>query len=680
MIVNLAPLPGMSQGTATAGVVDTAAAASAASASASSTSSATSATAAAESSSSAANSASAAASSANAAATSATSAGGSATTATTQAGISTAQATSATGSLNALLAKYIGASASDPAVDGAGNALTAGATYFSTAVGRFKTYNGSAWVVAPATVLPTSGVPTSVTGADGDFAYDNTAGVMYGPRAAGVWPTGRSLVGPQGTTAVVNASIYATTAAGIAATTNGQFFAVQPSLYAGLAVDIYKNNSGAAVYQFSQVSAGTGQTIDTSYTKESGWIAAIKDAVGRGLALCDNTSQWAGKFVKAGGWFVSTQDPNGYQTISPGPIGGATFDGSYTKESGFLATLKDAAGRLGWGLRTDNKMCGNFVDVVFPMQTTFDPFSGRQSISYLGGLLSSSILCVGDSLTAGTGGSSPYFGYPGFLATLYPSRTITTLAIGGQTSTQILKRIGFVSFTISLSSTTMTTGANSVSAIDGAAPASATSVLSTPATPATYSIAGTVWNVHGTLTRTATGTSPTFAETYTFTPDAGAVLPAYCLAGATFIPDARAQVANSVASFWTGRNDLSTPATVIANDATIAATMNTGRYIVFGVHNGATESVGTGNYANIMTINNSRAAMFGARFFDVRRYLIDNAVAICAANSITMLDTTYRAQDRLPTDLLYTDGLHLIQAAYNALATQEAAMVAALGD
>ncbi|MEN9360648.1 MAG: hypothetical protein RL095_2183, partial [Verrucomicrobiota bacterium] len=49
------------------------------------------------------------------------------------------------------------------------------------------------------TVLTTSGAPSAGAGTDGDFAYDPTAKIMYGPKASGAWPAGVSLQGPQGT-------------------------------------------------------------------------------------------------------------------------------------------------------------------------------------------------------------------------------------------------------------------------------------------------------------------------------------------------------------------------------------------------------------------------------------------------------------------------------------------------
>jgi len=48
------------------------------------------------------------------------------------------------------------------------------------------------------TVLSGSGAPGGGVGANGDFFIDTTGWVIYGPKAAGAWPAGASLVGPAG--------------------------------------------------------------------------------------------------------------------------------------------------------------------------------------------------------------------------------------------------------------------------------------------------------------------------------------------------------------------------------------------------------------------------------------------------------------------------------------------------
>jgi hypothetical protein len=128
-----------------------------------------SATAASTSASNAASSASTATTQATNASNSATSASGSASTATTQAtnaaNSATASANSATSaaasaaSAAALLDnfddRYLGAKASDPALDNDGNALLLGALYFNTTDGVMKVYTASGWIAASSASVAT---------------------------------------------------------------------------------------------------------------------------------------------------------------------------------------------------------------------------------------------------------------------------------------------------------------------------------------------------------------------------------------------------------------------------------------------------------------------------------------------------------------------------------------------
>lgn len=50
------------------------------------------------------------------------------------------------------------------------------------------------------TVLNGSGAPSNSLGVNGDFYCDTTALSWYGPKAAGVWPAGVSIIGPTGPT------------------------------------------------------------------------------------------------------------------------------------------------------------------------------------------------------------------------------------------------------------------------------------------------------------------------------------------------------------------------------------------------------------------------------------------------------------------------------------------------
>ena len=137
--------------------------------------------------------------SASNAATSESNAAASASTATTQAGIATTQAgnaatsaTAAAGSASAAAAsaasaataldsfddRYLGTKASDPTLDNDGNALVAGALYFSTSQNIMKVYDGASWIAATSAgntsllryrYVATSG-QTTFSGADSNAA------------------------------------------------------------------------------------------------------------------------------------------------------------------------------------------------------------------------------------------------------------------------------------------------------------------------------------------------------------------------------------------------------------------------------------------------------------------------------------------------------------------------------
>ena len=134
---------------------ETNAAASASAAATSETNAASSAAAAAASEAGVAADAAAAASSASAAATSASNAATSETNAANSASAASGSATSAANSAAAAAAsfdsfddRYLGVKASDPTLDNDGNALVAGALYFSSSENIMKVYDGASWIAA----------------------------------------------------------------------------------------------------------------------------------------------------------------------------------------------------------------------------------------------------------------------------------------------------------------------------------------------------------------------------------------------------------------------------------------------------------------------------------------------------------------------------------------------------
>lgn len=156
----------------------------------------------------AAASAASASTSAGTATTQASIATGAATTAVTQASIATTKAAEALASADAAALTYdnfddrfLGAKASDPTVDNDGNALIAGALYFSTASNAMRVYSVTlaAWQPVANTVIRSgSGVPSAALGSDGDFYINSSVWSLYGPKTSGAWPFATSLIGPNG--------------------------------------------------------------------------------------------------------------------------------------------------------------------------------------------------------------------------------------------------------------------------------------------------------------------------------------------------------------------------------------------------------------------------------------------------------------------------------------------------
>lgn len=71
------------------------------------------------------------------------------------------------------------------------------------------------------TILTTSGAPSNAVGSNGDYAIDPVAKVLYGPKAAGVWPTGISFGSAHNTQ--INAADISTSSAAESTVVSGTF-------------------------------------------------------------------------------------------------------------------------------------------------------------------------------------------------------------------------------------------------------------------------------------------------------------------------------------------------------------------------------------------------------------------------------------------------------------------------
>jgi len=249
------------------------------------------------------------------------------------------------------------------------------------------------------------------------------------------------------------------------------------------------------------------------------------------------------------------------------------------------------------------------------------------------------IVCWGDSMTAGDDGITDFGSFPALLQTTIGPQVVN-MGIGGQTSTQIGVRQGGVASYVTVQGGT-------IPAHGGVAVRFATGYE--PVTLPTRSLKGSIAGVEGTIT--LTGFLP--SGTFTFTPVAGSHTPVTVNGNARFIPDTPYQ--SYLPVFWEGRNNLFStaagpwgPAQIESDLATQIASLPAGlNYIVMPVlnQNYAGERKGTANYAAVLSINSTLAATYGIHFLDIRSILVNSY------NPSSPVDVTDYGYDMPPTSL-----------------------------
>lgn len=183
------------------------------------------------------------------------------TDAPNQASAAAASASAAASSYDAFDDRYLGAKASDPALDNDGNALLVGALYFNTVAGQMRVWSGDAWVVAylpDGTYVDLAGDQTltgakrgSVT-ADNDLSFDMSAGNNFSCTTAGSGTLTFTNItaGQSGFILLVNASNHTISAAAttkVGSTTLATISATGTYLlsYFSNSTNVYVVNSGA---------------------------------------------------------------------------------------------------------------------------------------------------------------------------------------------------------------------------------------------------------------------------------------------------------------------------------------------------------------------------------------------------------------------------------------------------
>lgn len=225
-----------------------------------------------------------------------------------------------------------------------------------------------------------------------------------------------------------------------------------------------------------------------------------------------------------------------------------------------------------------------------------------------------------------------------------PGVTVEELGAEGQSSSEIIARQG---------------GIDSLTEAQVTIPAGAGSTVVVPLTidVAWHDVAqpGSLGGVAGTLT-SAEDRTHTFTRT-----NAGSsvVVPA----GTPWVSGPATTYESATQILWVGRNDVSAglgPAPIVANVAAAVARMRPlfKRYLVVSVTPSSNETEGTAGYNRIEATNAALAEAHGDRFVDVRRYVIDNAYAILAAQGVYVegVDDAAIAGDTWPPSLMLGGG------------------------
>jgi len=190
-----------------------------------------------------------AAASAAAAASSASSASSSASSASSSASSASSSASLALSYLNTFRGQYLGASATDPTVDGNGAALTAGDLYFNTSANEMRVYSGSAWLAA---YLPATGY-LALTGGTMTGAITFSAGQTFdSTKLSGGTVTATKLI-PTGNDTTGN-GMYLPTTNTLAFSTNGSE-RMRLSAAGGLSVGTTADPGAGAIYATGAITA-----------------------------------------------------------------------------------------------------------------------------------------------------------------------------------------------------------------------------------------------------------------------------------------------------------------------------------------------------------------------------------------------------------------------------------------
>jgi hypothetical protein len=250
--------------------------------------------------------------------------------------------------------QYLGAFATDPAVDNSGNALTTGDIYFNTTDNVLKFYSGAAWVApedvattaateAAASALEASGYADDASG----FADAASASASAAANSASAASTSASNAATSESNAASSASAAATSASNASTSeTNAAASASSASTSASNAATSETNAASSASTATTQAGIATTQAGNAATSASA---AAISEANAATSATNAATSaQEAADSATA----AATFDPALYLTKNNPSYTGTLTGGTGVINIGSGQLYKDASGNVGIGTDT----------------------------------------------------------------------------------------------------------------------------------------------------------------------------------------------------------------------------------------------------------------------------------------------------------------------------------------
>lgn len=125
---------------------------------------------------------------------------------------------------------------------------------------------------------------------------------------------------------------------------------------------------------------------------------------------------------------------------------------------------------------------------------------------------------------------------------------------------------------------------------------------------------------------------------------------------------------------WSGRNNYTDTATILADIATMVADIGHDGYLILSVLNGnyvPYEAIGGDGYNSIISLNNQLSAIYGSKYLDVR------SILVAAYNPSIPQDVIDHTND-IPPSSLRSDNIHLNTAGYALVASSIKTVIANL--